>query len=130
MLSSFSCFQLLLAGILIEAGVPGGSACGSTSTRLSLSRTRVGRQPLGERRRRPAVGQPVLIAVPGAGDAAVDDAAFAQWAVLMRAGIAQRADLVAVAEHGDPLAAGRKHDACGAVRNVARRSDHDPAPGG
>src|ERR1051325_2572001 len=87
----------------------------------------VGREAFGERRRRAAIAEPVLVAVPRAGDAAVDDAAFAERSVLVGAEIGQRADLVAVAEHCDPLAA-RGHDNAGrAVGNVARRADHDPA---
>src|SRR5947207_11219493 len=58
----------------------------------------VGREFLGERWRSAAVLQPVFVSMPRAGDAAVDDAAFADRAILMRADIRQRADLVAVAE--------------------------------
>src|SRR6185312_12833111 len=72
----------------------------------------IGRELLGEGRRRAAVGQPVLIAVPGAGHAAVDDAAFADRPVLVGAQIAERADLNAAAEHRDALAARRRNDAC------------------
>ena len=53
----------------------------------------VGRKLLGERRRRAAVFEPILEAVPRAGHAAVDDAAFADRPVLMGAEIGQRADL-------------------------------------
>jgi len=60
------------------------NACGCTSTIPSLIRSRVGGQPLGERRRA-AIDEPVLIAMPGTGDAAVDDAAFADRAILMGA---------------------------------------------
>ena len=51
-----------------------------------------GRDLLGERRRRGAGLRKVLIAVPGAGDAAVDDLAFAQRAVLVRAHVGDRGD--------------------------------------
>ena len=88
------------------------------------------RQLFGEGRRRTAVGEAVLKAVPGAGDAAIDDASLAKRSVLMRAEIGQCADLVAVAEHRDPLAAGSANDARGAVRDVVRRTDRDPAVGG
>src|ERR1041385_6149538 len=87
----------------------------------------VGREAFGERLRRAAIAEPVLVAVPRAGDAAVDDAAFAERSVLVGAEIGQRADLVAVAEHRDPLAAGCCDDAGRTVGNVARRADRDPA---
>ena len=87
----------------------------------------VGREPLGEGRRRAAVLEPVLVAVPRAGDAAVDDAAFAERAVLVRAEVRQRADLVAVTEHRDALAVRRRDDARGLVRDRIRRADREPA---
>src|SRR5712671_4075677 len=71
----------------------------------------IGRQPLGERWRRAAIGEPVLIAMPGTGDAAVDDAAFANRTILMGTKIAERPDLGTVAKHGDALATRCGHDA-------------------
>src|SRR5437660_3931662 len=85
-----------------------------------------GRELLGEGRRRAAVGEPVLVAVPGTGHAAIDDAPLADRAVLVRAQIRERADLAAVAKHRDALAAGREHDAGALVRDVLRRPDRDP----
>ena len=77
----------------MAAGVPGGNGRGSTSTHAALDPHAVGGELLGERRRRAAVREPVLIAVPRAGDAAVDDAALADRPVLVRAKIGERADL-------------------------------------
>src|SRR5207237_5190867 len=88
----------------------------------AVSQTRaIGGEPLGERRRRAAVGEPVLVAMPRAGHAAVDDAAFAERTVLMGAEVGQRADLLAVAEHGDALAVRRRHDARALVGDRGRR---------
>ena len=56
-----------------------------------------------EGRRRAAIVRQVLIAVPGTGDAAVDDAALAQRPTLMAAHIRYGGDLVAIAEDGDAL---------------------------
>src|SRR4051812_7390251 len=74
----------------------------------------MGDELLGERRRRAAVRQPVLIAVPRAGDAAVDDAPLAERTVLMGAQICDGADLVAVPEDRDAFAA-RRGDNAGAL---------------
>src|SRR5712691_12954262 len=87
----------------------------------------VGDEHLGERRRGAAVLEPVLIAVPRAGDAAVDDAAFAERAVLVGAQVGQRADARAVAKDRDALAARRRHDARGLVGDRVRRPDREPA---
>src|SRR3954447_9200832 len=67
----------------------------------------IGCELFGEGRRRAAVLEPVLVAVPRAGDEPVDDTAFAKRPVLMRAQVGQRADLVAVAEYRDAFAIGR-----------------------
>src|SRR6185369_9039670 len=80
-----------------------------------------------EWRRRAAVRQPVLIAVPGTGDAAVDDTALADRPVLVRAQVGQRADLVTVAEHRDAFAVARHDDTRAFVRNGFGRTDRDPA---
>src|SRR5262249_28854493 len=88
---------------------------------------RIGREHLGERRRRAAVLEPVLKAVPRAGDAAVDDAALAERPVLMGAQIGERADQRAVAEHGDALTARRGDDARGLVGDCVRRTYRNPA---
>src|SRR5215467_3731272 len=61
----------------------------------------VGDELFGERRRRAAVLQPVLVAVPGAGHAAVDDTPFADRPMLVGAKIRKRPDLRAVAEDCD-----------------------------
>src|SRR5262245_38309691 len=71
----------------------------------------VGDELLGERRRRAAVLQPVLVAVPRAGDTAVDDAPFADRPILVGAKIGERPDLRAVAEHRDAFAIRRRDDA-------------------
>src|SRR5262249_54437959 len=88
---------------------------------------RVGREQLGERRRRAAGFRPVLKAVPRAGDAAVDDAALAERTVLMGAQIGERADARAVAKHGDTLAARRGDDARGLVGDRVRWPYRNPA---
>ena len=70
----------------------------------------VGFDLLRKRRRGGAGFGEVLIAVPGAGDAAVDDLALAERAVLMAAEVGDGGDLAVVAEDGDAFAAER-HDA-------------------
>lgn len=67
------------------------------------------RHPLGEGRRRGAVLRPVLIAVPRARDAAVDDPALAQRPVLMLADVRERRQPPLVAEDRHALAADRDH---------------------
>src|SRR4051794_30544461 len=59
-----------------------------------------------ERRRRTAVLQPVLVAVPGAGDAAIDDPALTQGTVLMCAEIRYGGQTAGVAEDRNRLSAG------------------------
>src|SRR6185503_230641 len=88
---------------------------------------RIGGEFLGERRRRASIRQPILPAVPGTGDAAVDDAALPDRAVLMRTEIGERADLAAVAEHGDAFAAGRGNDQSALVRDRAWRTGDNPS---
>src|SRR5262249_9610553 len=68
----------------------------------------VGNELLGERRRRAPVLQPVLVAVPGTGHAAVDDAPFADRPLLVGAKIRKRPDLRAVAEDCDAFAIRRR----------------------
>src|SRR5580704_12346205 len=60
---------------------------------------------LGERRRRAAVLEPILEAVPRTSHAAVDDAAFADRAVLVGAQVGQCTDPSSVAKNRDALAA-------------------------
>src|SRR6516165_11692084 len=87
----------------------------------------VGDELFVERGRRAAVLQPVLVAVPGAGHAAVDDAPFADRPMLVSAKIRERPDLRAVAEHRDAFAVRRRDNAGALVRNRERRSDREPA---
>src|ERR1700745_2900454 len=77
----------------------------------------VGDELFGARRWRPAVLQPVLVAVPGAGHAAVDDAPFADRPILVGAKIRERPDLRSVAEHRDAFAIRRRDDADALVWN-------------
>src|SRR6266516_595110 len=87
----------------------------------------VGDELLGERRRRAAVLQPVLVAVPRAGHAAVDDAPLADRPILVGAKIGKRPDLRPVAEHRDAFAVRRRDNAGALVRNRERRPDREPA---
>src|SRR3954454_16277288 len=68
--------------------------------------------------------------MPGTGDAALDDAAFADRAILMRAKITDRADLCTVAKYGDAFATRCGHDARALVGDRSQRTDRDPAVGG
>src|SRR5581483_8682055 len=86
----------------------------------------VSRELFGERGRRAAVLEAILIAVPGTGHAAVDDAALSDRAVLVRAEIGERADLVPVAKNRDALSAGRADDPRRLVRDGARRARRNP----
>src|SRR5258708_3448282 len=63
----------------------------------------IGRDALGERRRRLAVLRAILPAVPRTGDAAVHDLALAQRAALVGADIRHRRHLAAVTEDRDAL---------------------------
>ena len=51
-----------------------------------------------------AVLGPELETMPRAGDTSVDDAAFAEWSVLMRADIGDGRNPVTISENGDPFA--------------------------
>src|SRR5262249_25102685 len=87
----------------------------------------VGNELLGERRRRAAVLQPVLVAVPWAGHAAVDDASLAERPILVGAKIGECPDLRAVAEDCDAFAVWRSDNARTFVRDRERRPDREPA---
>src|SRR5262249_51530101 len=87
----------------------------------------VGDELLGARRRRAAAPQPVLVAVPRAGHAAVDDAPLPDRPILVGAKIGKRRDLCPVAEDGNAFAVGRRNDASALVRNRERRPDREPA---
>src|SRR5438093_1085566 len=71
---------------------------------------RVGRQLFRERRRSASILRTILIAMPGTGDAAVDDSPFAEWPALMRADATYRGELVAESEDGDTLCVWRRND--------------------
>src|SRR5690349_8932075 len=75
------------------------------------------------RRRRAGVGQ-VLIAVPGASDASVNDLSFAERPVLVLAHIRHRRDISVVLEPGDPLASAR-HNAGALLRNLLDATNGD-----
>jgi len=65
--------------------------------------------------------------VPRAGDEPVDDAAFAERAILVCAEVRERPDLVAIAEHRDTFTI-RSHDDAGTfVRDRVGLTDNDPA---
>jgi hypothetical protein len=80
----------------------------------------VGYELFGEWRRCAAVHKSVLIAVPRAGYATVDDAAFAERAVLMRTEVGQSTDVFAVAKDCNALTAGRSDDARALVGDRGR----------
>ncbi len=83
----------------------------------------IGRHLLGERGRRTAILQPVLKAMPRAGDAAEHDAPLAERPVLMRAGIRDRRQRRTMAKHRDPLVAIDRHD-----DGTRRRQSQSPRP--
>src|SRR6266404_4130309 len=87
----------------------------------------VGRELFGEWRRRATVLEPILEAMPRTGDAAVDDAAFANRAVLVGAKIGQRPDPRSVAKNRDALAARDRNDPRSLVRYGLRRAHKEPA---
>src|SRR5215831_14956287 len=87
----------------------------------------VGDKLLGERRRRAAVLQPVLVAVPRAGHTAVDDASLADRPILVGAKIGKRPDLRSVAEDGNAFAVRRSDNARPLVRDRQRWPDCEPA---
>src|SRR6516165_9544188 len=82
---------------------------------------------LGERRRRAAIRQSVLVTVPWAGHIAVDDAPLADRPILMGAKIGERPDLRPLAEDRNALAVGRRDDTCALVWNRERWPDREPA---
>lgn len=65
---------------------------------------------LGEGRRACASFGKILIAVPRAGDAAVDDCAFADGAALVRAHVGDGVELAFMLENGDAFAIARAYD--------------------
>src|SRR5262249_1125398 len=71
----------------------------------------VGDELLGERRWRAAVLQPVLITMPRAGHAAVDDMPFADRPVLVGAKVGECPDLHAIADDRGAFAIRRRDDA-------------------
>src|ERR1700745_962384 len=87
----------------------------------------VGDELLGERRRRAAVLEPVLVAVPRAGHAAVDDASLADRPILVGAKIGERPDLRAVAKDRNAFAVWRSDDAGALVWDRQRWPDCKPA---
>ena len=80
-----------------------------------------------ERRRRSAVLGLVLPAVPGAGDAAVHDLAFAQRPALVGADVGHRGHLAVEAKHRDALAAGQADRLGPGLGDLVHRADVDPA---
>src|SRR5258708_7757809 len=62
-----------------------------------------GRQRLGVGRRCPPVVQPILVAMPWAGNATIDHPALTQWPVLMGAEIRYGRQLTRMPEDGDRL---------------------------
>ena len=68
-----------------------------------LDADRIRRKLLGKRRRRAAVVRPIRVAVPRAGDAAVDDPALSEWPALVGADVGDGGDRAAVLEDGDPF---------------------------
>ena len=76
-----------------------------------------GRNALGERRRRGARLRQVLVSVPRADDAVVDDAPFAQGTVLVLTDVRQGGEPPLVAKHRDTFA-GEAGDDCAALRDV------------
>ena len=81
---------------------------------------------LGERRRRAAVLQPVLVAVPRAGHAAVDDVPLPDRPILVGAKIGKRPDLRTVAEDGNAFAVRRSDNSRALVRDRQRWPDCEP----
>ncbi len=87
------------------------------------------RHTFGEWRRRGTIRGAILKAVPGTGDAAVEDSPLAQWAVLVLADIRDRREPAVVAEDRHALA-GERHDAGAFLRDLADPADLDESVGG
>src|SRR5690349_10994894 len=83
-----------------------------------------GRDLLREWRRRRAGFGVVLVSMPGAGNASVDDLALAQRSVLVLADVRNGGNPAVVLEDGDPLAPTGKHGRA-FLRNGGRRADRD-----
>src|ERR1051326_6800554 len=81
-----------------------------------------------EGRRRAARLGPVLVAMPRAGDAPVDNPPLAERAVLVAADVGDAAQLVPVAEYRDPLAP-HDRDARAALGDLSDGADVDPGVG-
>src|SRR6185369_17354816 len=75
------------------------------------------RHLVGEGRRRGARVRRILVAVPRACHAPIDDSPFSEWTVLVPANIGNRRDLAVVAEDGDTFAA-QRHDLRALLRDV------------
>ena len=66
----------------------------------------------------------ILVAMPRAGDATIDNAPFPEWAILMLANIRDRGDLAIVAEDRDALA-GERYDGRAFLGDTIHSADFD-----
>src|SRR5262249_29569468 len=89
---------------------------------------RVRRDFLHKRRRRAPILRPVLITVPRAGHATVNDPSFAKRPALIRTHIGDGRDLIMKAKHGDTLALLWAYDAGAILRDLVNRADFHPTP--
>src|SRR5437764_772081 len=84
---------------------PGGERLRVDKNLASFDANAIGRDLLGKRSWRAAIGRAVLVSVPGTSDAAVDDFTFSKRAALMGANIGNSRDSSIVAEQCDALPA-------------------------
>src|ERR1043165_5906312 len=86
----------------------------------------VGRHLLSKRWRRAAILRPVLIPMPWAGDAPVDDPAFCERAALVSADVADGAECSLMAKERNPFVAGDRDDFAARFCDFIDRTCFDP----
>src|SRR5262249_28377556 len=91
-----------------------------------LDAQRIRRQLFRKRRRRTTVFGAILISVPGACDAAVNDASLAKWSRLVCANIADGRELIAEAEDRDDLVAGGRNYFAATIYKLIDVADVEP----
>ena len=82
----------------------------------------------GERRQGRSRRGQILIPVPGAGNAAVDDFTFSQGAVLMTTDVGKRGDAAVVLKDGDTFSAQRDNLCVTVGYGIGRTGEHEIAP--
>jgi hypothetical protein len=105
----------------------GRQRLGTDEDSTVLDHHAIRRNALVERRRRLAILRPILPAVPGASDAAVNDLALAKRSALMGADVRHGGDSTVVTKDGDPFLLGRADNLGTVVGDFVDVASVDPA---